>query len=306
MSYRLDVHESPSEAVKRIALEQLDEALGHAKAKAKLDDAVHDIRVSFKRLRALIRLIRNELGEKQYERENASYRDINRRLSDVRDTTALTEILDKLTEHFNDELADGVFDSVRKSLKAATTKRQVQKKKALIAARQKIEACRNRIKRWSIKGEDFSAIGDGLTQIYARGHQNFSKAQAKPSVESLHEWRKEVKYLWYQVSLLRPMWEKPLKGFAKEIKQLVDRLSDDHDLALLRERVGTDADNFEDRTEREALLALIDRRRAELESEAWTLGQRIYADKPKAFRTRFHQYWRAWRSEQKSDQTDVT
>jgi len=295
----------PSEAVQRIALEQLDQALAHTEAKARLDDAVHDVRVCFKKLRALIRLIRKELGKEQYQRENIFYRDLNRGLSNVRDTATLTEILDKLTEHFADELAEGVFDSIRNSLKRATRKRQVDKKRTLVAARRKIHACRERVKKWSIKAEDFSAVGFGLAQVYSRGRGGFGKAQSKSSVKSLHEWRKEVKYLWYQVSLLRPVWSKPLKGFAKQIKQLVDCLSDDHDLAILRERVLADSDHFEDRTEREALMALIDRRRTELESDACILGQRIYAEKAKDFRARFHEYWRAWQSE-KSDEVVAT
>lgn len=302
MVYRFGANESPSEAVERIALEQLDEALAHTKAKARLDDAVHDIRVCFKKLRALIRLVRTELGEKKYQQENVSYRNINRDLSDVRDTATLTEILDMLTKHFADELADGVFESIRKSLNRATRKRQVEKKKALVAVRRKIEACRQRVKKWSIKAKDFSAVGDGLTQIYSTGRKRFHIAQSEASVKSLHEWRKEVKYLWYQVSLLQLVWKKPLKGFAKQIKELVDCLSDDHDLAILRKHVVADADHFADATEREALMALIDRRRAELESYAWILGRRIYAEKPKAFHARFHEYWRAWQSEQKSDQ----
>jgi len=48
MRYRFKANESPAEAVERIAVEQLDEALAHTKAKARLDDAVHDIRVCFK------------------------------------------------------------------------------------------------------------------------------------------------------------------------------------------------------------------------------------------------------------------
>lgn len=45
MSYRFEGSESTEPAVRRIALEQLDLALEHAKAKSKLDDAVHDVRV---------------------------------------------------------------------------------------------------------------------------------------------------------------------------------------------------------------------------------------------------------------------
>lgn len=40
-----------------------------------------------------------------------------------------------------------------------------------------------------------------------------AQAQAKPSVENLHEWRKRVKDLWYQVRLLTPLWP----GMLKEI-----------------------------------------------------------------------------------------
>jgi hypothetical protein len=51
MSYRFKAFESVSQAVERIALERLDQALDHTKAKIKLDEAVHDIRVCFKKIR---------------------------------------------------------------------------------------------------------------------------------------------------------------------------------------------------------------------------------------------------------------
>jgi hypothetical protein len=55
MSHRFEGNESAAEAVARVALEQLDKALDHTRAKTKLDDAVHDVRVCFKKLRGLIR-----------------------------------------------------------------------------------------------------------------------------------------------------------------------------------------------------------------------------------------------------------
>jgi len=90
LSYRFKGDESTHHAVERIALDQLDKALKITKAKRSLDDAVHEVRVCFKKLRGLIRLVRPELGQAQYKRENRSYRDINRKLSDVRDSAALS------------------------------------------------------------------------------------------------------------------------------------------------------------------------------------------------------------------------
>jgi hypothetical protein len=47
----------------------------------------------------------------------------------------------------------------------------------------------------------------------------------------------------------------------------------------------------------EALIALIDRRRGELQLEAKWLGERVYAERPRAFIGRLQVYWQAWRSD---------
>jgi len=71
------------------------------------------------------------------------------------------------------------------------------------------------------------------------------------------------------------------------------------DLALLLKRVLKISNETKNHHEREALLALIDKRRAELQTEARFLGERIYAEKPTAFADRIHQYWQSWQEEQK-------
>jgi CHAD domain-containing protein len=307
MSYRFEGKESAAEAVHRIAIEQFDEALAHARARANLDDAIHDVRVCFKKLRALIRLVRPELGAKQYRHENVSFRDLNRRLSGLRDAAALTESFEKLKERYSSELAEDAFDSIRTSLTRRKRSKQADKKKALAEVAKEIVAMRNRVEKWSIEDHHFAVVGEGLMGIYARGQAGLEQARARQSVGALHEWRKEVKYLWYHVTLLRKLWPKELKRFAKQIETLAEFLSDDHDLAILRERVLEVAkDAKDDHHECEALMALIDKRRAELQIKACFLGERIYAEKPKAFRSRFQEYWRAWRDEEKTDPLAAT
>jgi hypothetical protein len=60
------------------------------------------------------------------------------------------------------------------------------------------------------------------------------------------------------------LWPKELKQFAKQVERLVDFLSDDHDLAMLGERVLEISKQSQEPHADEALLALIDKRRAEL------------------------------------------
>ena len=47
--------------------------------------------------------------------------------------------------------------------------------------------------------------------------------------------------------------------------------------------------------DREALLALLDRRRAELQQEVMRLGERFFQDRPRALARRLRGYWKAWR-----------
>ena len=79
MSYRLKENEGFSEGIKRIVLEQLDEALANLKpAVRNKDEAIHDARVSIKKIRAVLRLIRDSLGKKIFEEEDIAYRDAAR------------------------------------------------------------------------------------------------------------------------------------------------------------------------------------------------------------------------------------
>ncbi len=305
MGYRFNDDETVSDGIKRIAREQLDKAVAHTKPEVKnRDEAIHDARVSFKKVRALLRLARVKNNDDVFARENACYRDAGRRLSEVRDATAMIEAFDKLTAHYADQLASGAFAALRKPFIRLRRKQQSDENDAFADVARMLESARSRVNDWPIDDGGFSALCQGLRRIYKEGRTRLAQAQAAPSVETFHEWRKRVKDLWYQVRLLTPTWPAMLKDLSDELERLADYLSDDHDLALLRQRVLHQSP--EDRTQLEALVALIDQRRGELEVEATRLGERIYVEKPNAFVRRFEVYWRAWSAEAKVDPVAVS
>ena len=126
---------------------------------------------------------------------------------------------------------------------------------------------------------------------------------AEPTVEHLHEWRKQAKYLRYQLEVLRPIWPERMEELAKEADRMGDLLGDDHDLAVLRQMLTEDPERFGDEGDREVLSALIERRRAELEQEAMLLDQRFFQDSPRDFARRLKGYWKAWRAQAEPKQT---
>jgi CHAD domain-containing protein len=298
MTYRLKDHEAVPDGIKRVVLEQIDKVFHEVQATSgNLDDAIHEVRTCLKKIRAVLRLVQDAIDGDIFQQENVCFRDAGRRLSAVRDSAARLETFDKLMERFAAQLAADAFTELRKLLRQSSTVQRLEKQNALSMVAKTINTARRRVERWSIHQDGFSALGPGLKRTYKRGQRSFTQALDQPSVENFHEWRKQVKCLWYQVRLLKSVWPKMMEKFADELKALGEYLSDDHDLAILRERVLEHAEQSSDRTTLEALVALIDQRRGELQVAAKHLGARIYVEKPGAFVCRLQAYWLAWRAE---------
>jgi CHAD domain-containing protein len=297
MGYRFKEHETVPDGIKRIALELIDKAIEQTKPQVKnRDKVIHDTRVIFKKLRALLRLTRVKNNAETFRHEDACFRNAGRRLSRVRDTTAMIEALDKMTERYADQLEPDAFAELRKPFIRTRRTQQADKNEAIAEAVRVLESARSRVADWPIDDEGFSSLREGLKRTYKKGCMCMWHVQDKPSVENLHEWRKRVKDLWYQVRLLSPLWPGVLKDLANELGRLADCLSDDHDLAILRQAVLRRPSD--ERAQVEALVALIDQHRGELEMEAKRLGERLYVETPNAFVRRFEMYWRVWCAEE--------
>jgi CHAD domain-containing protein len=302
MSYRFEANETISECLKRIASEQCEIATEKLKAQGvSRDDAIHDARVCFKKIRAVLRLARNELDKDTYTQENIYYRDAGRRLSAVRDTAAVIETIDKLTERYAEQLAADPFKKYRTAFLQENRKRQSEKKKALSEVRRTMKAAQKRIDDWPMNGDKFSVIGEGLKRVYKDGRLSFARAYDQVRVESFHDWRKQVKYLLYDVRIIKPVWKRVLGGMADELKKLASSLSDMQDLFILRQKVSEQVDGSSPDKDLEVLVALIDQRIQEIQVMTRPIGERIYIEKSRNFLSRFDAYWNAWRSESRME-----
>jgi CHAD domain-containing protein len=307
MSFEVKSGESFRKGIARIAQKQLDDALEllTGTASGSRDEVVHEVRKHFKKVRAVLRLVRPHIREAVYRRENYWFRDTGRPLTEVRDAKILVEALDKLTEYFADRVRARPLDGVRKGLRANL--REVRKRVlddqgdfATVAAL--VREARDRLGDWTDVPKKWPAIGDGLKQVYEKARTAFAGATANPTVENLHEWRKQAKYLRYHLEILRPLWPEVMEKLADQADHLSELLGDDHDLAVLQQMLTDDPQRFGGEATLELLSALIDQRRAELQSEAELLGQRLFQDRPKEFVRRLKGYWKTWRAADKQRQ----
>ncbi len=295
MSYRLQSDEKLSKGLKRIAQEEIDDALSFLESPGDdLDEAVHESRKCFKKVRGLLRLIRKEIGEEGYQRENVCFRDAGRLLSDLRDSAVKINLLDDLKEDDDLDLPPESLDSMREALVIfyhATRQRVVEEENSLAQAADMIQAARHRVEEWPIEDESFSAVSGGLKKVYKRGCNRLEDALEKPSVEVFHEWRKRVKYLWYNVRILRPIWPDLMKTLADEIHDLSDYLGDAHDLAMMQKLVAERPLMLPGEDDRDTLIAYLKQQRGKLHTAAYQQGRRLYTESPKAFVNRLEAYW---------------
>jgi CHAD domain-containing protein len=309
MSFELKPDESLRKGIRRIAQKQMEDALEQLTGThpGSRDEAVHEARKEFKRVRAVFRLVRPVIGERAYRAENTCFRDAGRPLTEVRDARILIETVDSLAERFREHVSGRTFGDIRKALQAnlrAVRRRVLDEQDAFAVVAEAVREARGRVKDWADVSNKWSSVGEGLEEVYRLAAEAFGDAAADPTVEKLHEWRKQAKYLRYQLEILRPAWPERMEELADEADRMGDLLGDDHDLAVLRQTLTGDPDRFGDEGDLEVLLALIDRRRAELEQEARLLGERFFQDRPRAFARRLKGYWKAWRAQPGAGQPD--
>lgn len=300
MSYRIERAESVELALRRITTEQIDKALAVlVTADDEPDQAVHEARKRFKKIRALLRLVRPAIGD-LYQQENVRFRDAGRELAPIRDAESIIEGLDALAKRYKQKSGQPPFVGIRASL--VERRRQIlneqqdlmDKTQGVVNA---LKAVRDEAQDWRVEHEGFEAIAGGLKKTYERGRKRNRKAYEKPSISAFHEWRKRVKYHRYHIRLLQNIWPKPMKSRRKALKQLSDLLGDDHDLAELVRVLTNEPERFEKCENLAGLHELIETRGLELCRAADPLGKRLFTERPKQLVSRFEAYWHAWQQE---------
>jgi CHAD domain-containing protein len=284
--YRFERGEPLPEAIARVARGRIDDAIDElgGGTDSSPEEAVHNARKDLKKLRALLRLTRSELGKAVYQRENASFRDAAAALSGVRDADVMLATLEKL------ELEEAVSGPLRQSLEAHRLRTGGGgREQAAAEAVEMLSEARARIVDWPLEDDSFSVIEPGLRRMYRSGRREWRAMRKEPTVEGLHEWRKRTKEFWYDHELLRTLWEPVMKAVGNEAHDLSDLLGDDHDLAVLLEWAREHADPAPE------LVEAVDARRRDLQEQAIELGARLYADRTKVFIRRLERLYEASR-----------
>jgi CHAD domain-containing protein len=273
MAYRF----APGEAgagVQRVMVEQVGGTMrsiitAAAGSDDEFDDSTHDARKRLKRVRALLRLVEEPLGEDVYRAENARYRDVGRLLGPARDARVARDL--HLSVVGPSDRLDSQLVAARQAVRAGAVLEKLLRDLA---------DGLGTVGGWYLEGDEAALFAAGLRRTYRRGRRALRAEKEEPAAEHRHEWRKAVKYHWHHLELLAGAWPAVFEAQAAEAHRLADLLGDEHDLTVLA-----------------ALLAEphpeLATRSAELRRDALILGRRLYAETPSALADRFRGVFRA-------------
>lgn len=295
MSIQLTYNEEFSKGLKRLIIEECKTAiryLGEADSKEGKHKAVHEVRKAFKKIRACLRLVRDNID--YYKEENVWFRDWARQISDIRDATANIEILDALEKQYNSELYENAFDKLRKKL--ILQRKEYAKevfnndkriKKLHQAVKEKIEV----IPGWPLHIQSFDDIRPSIKRTYKRGYKGIQKAGETGEVKDFHEWRKRAKYLRYQIDVLNRLWPQVLEVYEDELHDITDFTGTINDLNNLQRTINDLDEPFESREEKMLFDAIKKNHEDVMKKHSLLKGRKFYFDTPTTFCDRMEVYW---------------
>jgi hypothetical protein len=292
---------------------------GHRKTDVDALDAraIHDTRKALKRLRALVGLLREELGEQQFRHEHEILRDAARQLASARDAEVMVETLDALIERGPRKLGHRrPIVELRKRLVAervAAARRAAADRTTRAQVLADLRGMRERARWWELPERPGIAIVEhDLRKVYRQGRHRMRRIErtkggkrgkggahteggkrgkggaqtksGKGDTRAMHKWRKRVKDLRYAAEILG------VRPLARRADTLGELLGEEHDLALLAELLPPPGrapfKGKRGKRARKALLEQIARRRRRLRKRALREGERLYRRKPKKFTRR--------------------
>ncbi len=282
--FRLEPGESAREGIARVARGQLDLAIELLQSGGGGDraESVHEARKALKRLRTVLRLCKQWLGEERFRQENTILRDAGRSLSGARDARVLIETLDTLRESLGPELADATWSGFRDRLvvEAETHEQRNGDAEPSGNAALALAGVRDRVELWPLPEDGGPEdLAEGFERVYAKARRAGRRAKRRPTTARLHELRKRTKDMWHSEQLLESLSPKRVHRLRRRSHRLSDVLGDDHDLAVLLDRAEQLRETFGP-GELELLRALAERRRRTLEREALGRARKLYRRKP--------------------------
>ena len=237
------------------------------------DQDVHDARKSLKKARGGLRLFRPTMTDETFREHNLVLRDAGRLLSPLRDSHSQLQLFHGLEDDtwLPSARIESVLYADHSQARHAfdTTNARGICKEMIGQVRVALGA--------AVLGDVETNI-EGLCDIYRQGRRAFERVRKKDSSARRHELRKQAKYLRLALEVI----DVPDYEHARDrARRIASWLGEDHDLAVLHDRIKRNGSKSEAGDER--WFRRIRDRQERLQRKAFAKAEELFEEKPKEF-----------------------
>ena len=245
---------------------------------------IHKARLQFKRFRALVRMARFGLEKEESRRLAHFFRDQGRALSSLRDLEVMLESIKPFIKAI--PLGEEHTLLTRFRARLLDQQKKLHKKEKEAQARREVihrlTRMQEEIPSWKPQEESPWVFLSGTRVCFNACRKRFRVLKKASNDQTLHNWRKEVKWLWYQMELLSDLWPVRFDAWINDLKTLSQGLGRHHDLVLL-ESAFLQFIQEEKEIDRLLIIKKIKKEKSDIEAKVYSLGNLFFSVKGSCF-----------------------
>jgi CHAD domain-containing protein len=199
------------------------------------DSDIHDARVSLKKARAILKLIRSQVQDDFFKREYETFRKSGRALCDLRESTVHRKLLKELKKkspvvfrNLDNELVEKLIKKPEKSEGMAA-----ETLKSLDGIATSLQKSVYRIRFEPLGNLKQAGLLRDLGSTWSEVRNDYLGCRMDSSVKKIHEFRKRAKDFMYQLAFFKPYNPSQVKSVQKKSDVMTRGLGRHHDLAVL-------------------------------------------------------------------------
>ena len=278
MSFRLQSSESIADGLRRLARQELRSVSRHLNGTAPpRDDAIHQIRKSLKKTRAILQVLDADNG-RGLAKSAKRLHEINRQLSALRDADVMLDTLQTLRVKNRLILSERCFARVHRRLSLHKTSMMTVARRKGMWRRlgQSVRKVRQDARRWKPTHRQFGSLAAGIRLAHHRGRNAMVCARKSQRAADFHEWRKQIRVLWCELRLVEGSSPR-IRRDVNALQRADEWLGDAHNAVVLCDELSKDVPQGESRIDLDRVRLVGDIYQCELRTKALASTKRLYS-----------------------------
>jgi hypothetical protein len=141
--------------------------------------------------------------------------------------------------------------------------------------RRELRKVRRDVKQWRPAHRDLGALASAVRLLHRRGRKAMDRALTRQRAADFHEWRKQIKALWYQLRLVERR-DRRIAHDAAALHRAETWLGDDHNIVVLCAELSKDPSMCGAAIELDRLRLAADGHQCALRERATAIARPIY------------------------------